>query len=57
MTDSKIDNDRLKHRDSFDEEDCSVPDEMEEGIAQKGVAAHRCSMIKKYSTTFFTPAK
>jgi hypothetical protein len=30
---------------------------MEEGIAQKGVAAHRCSMIKKYSTTFFTPAK
>jgi hypothetical protein len=30
---------------------------MEEGVAQGALHAHRCSMIKKYSTTFFTPAK
>lgn len=43
---------------SFDDEDGDcLGDEMEEGVAQGALHAHRCSMIKKYSTTFFTPAK
>lgn len=40
--------------DPFEDADCA--DDMEEGIANIGKSAHRCSMIKKYTTAFFTPA-
>lgn len=45
---------------NFDDETDLVADEdeEEEGIAQVGKSAHRCSMIKKYTMpTFFTPTK
>ena len=45
---------------NFDDETDLVADEdeEEEGIAQIGKSAHRCSMIKKYTMpTFFTPTK
>lgn len=48
----------IRRTTEVDEETDLVPDEHEEGVAQLGKSAHRCSMIKSYNIpTFFTPQK